>query len=221
MDVDALTSSGILGERRQVGRPQNDLGQEDFLRLMVAQLQNQDPFNPMENGEFLAQIAQFTTATGVNELQAAFNRFQETMAGDQSLRAAALVDRTVVVESRVGRLNEDAPLSGSVDLPRSVDNMKVQIFTPSGELVREMALGPQSSGNVSFEWDGIDRNGKTVPPGQYEVRATTEFMGETIELRTLMSARVDSVQLSSDGRSPTLDLEGIGSVRLSDVRQIM
>src|SRR5690625_1502858 len=103
INLNGLTDSGDSQNTRQQKAP-GEIGQEDFLKLMVTQLQNQDPFSPMENGEFLAQIAQFTTATGIQELQQSFERFSSNIKTEQALQAASLVGRNVVVESDVGQL---------------------------------------------------------------------------------------------------------------------
>ncbi|RFA28562.1 hypothetical protein CAI21_11895 [Alkalilimnicola ehrlichii] len=221
MNLSALGGSGVLGEQRSASHPQNELGQQDFLTLMIAQLQNQDPFNPMDNGEFLSQIAQFTTASGITELQESFKKFQQDLAGDQALRAASLIDREVIVETNKGSLKEEGGMRGFIQLPRSVDNLTLRIYSESGEFVRQISLGAQNGGEVPFTWDGVDSEGRAMPPGRYQVRAETVFMGETIEVATLMGAKVTSVSLSKNGGSPMLSLEGLGELSLADVRQIM
>ena len=96
-----------------------ELGQEEFLQLMLTQLENQDPFKPMESGEFLGQLAQFGTVTGLGELQQSFESLSGSLISDQALQAASLVGRSVTIESGEGLLKTDSPLTGAVELPTS------------------------------------------------------------------------------------------------------
>jgi flagellar basal-body rod modification protein FlgD len=211
---------GINGEKADPQRPQSDLGQQDFLRLMVTQLQNQDPFKPMDNGEFLTQIAQFTTANGISELQNSFQNFAKDMSTDQALRAASLVGREVLVESNTGYLPEGGNLTGVVKAPQDLENLTIRVYSQAGELLREIPMGRQPGGDVAFQWDGMDKNGRSLPPGRYLIGAQTEIQGQPMALATLMSAEVTSVQLGRGGQSPMLSLQGIGELSLAAVRQI-
>lgn len=217
-NLDALSGSGIGGDS-SASKPKNDVGQQDFLKLMIAQMQNQDPFAPMENGEFLTQIAQFTSASGINELQESFQRFQQDMAGDQALRAAGLVGREVLVESDRGYLPAEGALTGVVKAPQSLANLTIGIYNEIGELVREIPMGQQPSGDIPFQWDGLSNEGQSMPEGRYKVAAHTTIDGQAVTLSTLAGAKVESVHLKT-GQSPVLSLEGLGELSLAAVRQI-
>lgn len=219
INMSGLTGSGISQVDSQQKNP-GEIGQKDFLKLMVTQLRNQDPFSPMENGEFLAQIAQFTTATGIQELQQSFNRFSHNMATEQALQAASLVGRTVVVESDAAYLPSDGSLTGTLQLPLQVDNVKVGIYAESGELLREIPLGRQDAGEVSFEWDGTNAQGRAMPPGRYYMAASTVIDGQEWAVPTYASAEVQSVALGMGGNPPVLSLAGIGELSLSSVSRI-
>lgn len=218
MDISAL--AGVTGQKTDASKGKNELGQEDFLKLMVTQMKNQDPFSPMENGEFMSQIAQFTSASGIGELQKSFSQFQKDMATDQSLRAAAMVGREVLVESDRGHLPEGGTLGAVIELPRNVENLTVSVYNPGGELIAEVPLGRQSAGEIDFSWDGKNSGGETMPSGTYHLAASTELAGETYSLATLMAGQVKSVTMSGAGYSPVLNLDGLGEVSLADVRQI-
>jgi len=148
-----------LGLRRDLTQRRERLGQEDFLRLMVAQLRNQNPLQPMENGEFLTQIAQFGTVSGVRQLNAAFEALSESLYSSQALQAASLVGRRVQVPGGEGYLAE--------------------------------------GGGLAF---------------------AAELAGSTLE--TFVEAKVDSVTLRGSGRGLALNLQGLGSVDLAEVRRI-
>ncbi len=205
-------------ENREKERTQ--LGQKDFLKLMTIQLSNQDPLQPMENGDFMAQMAQFSSASGIQELQEAFSGFRADMQGDQALRAASLVGRRVVAESDRGQLPEEGDLTGAVDLPVDVENLTVRISDASGQVVRRLDLGAQVAGDAEFAWDGRNADGERLPPAEYRIAAQTEIEGESASLQTLIDAEVQSVSLGRGGEPPRLDLAGMGELSLADVRQI-
>lgn len=220
-DVSGITASTASSPSASgEGRRRDELGQADFLELMTTQLRNQDPLKPMESGDFMAQIAQFTSAAGIQDLQSAFGEFSESMQATQSLQAAALVGRQVLVDSGSGYLPEGGALEGSVSVPSGVDNLTVTISDAAGQAVREMDLGARPAGNAAFRWDGTDDSGRSMPAGRYGVRASTRAGGEQAGLDTRMAATVESVSLSRDGRSPQLELEGLGAMSLADVRQV-
>ena len=142
------------GEGRQT---RNALGQQEFFDLMVAQLQNQDPLNPTDSAEFLSQVAQFSTVNGINQMQQSIATLAEAMTSSQALQASMLVGGDVLVSSRAGFLQTGKNMEGAIDLPSAAGQVVAQIFTPSGQLVRELQLGPQDRGLVQFAWDGQDR----------------------------------------------------------------
>ncbi len=218
MNLDALAGLGISTESTK--KANNDVGQEDFLKLMIAQLQNQDPFNPMDNGEFLTQIATFTTATGINQLQASFSRFQQDMANSQALYAASLVGREVKVESTMGYLPADGEMTTIIGVPENINNLTIRVYSSAGELVYQQELGEQEAGEREFRWDGIDQNGRELPPGRYYVSAQTEILGEMYSLPTYAFAKVQSVTLGKGGEPPFLNFEGLGELSLAAVRNI-
>ncbi|MCC5810663.1 MAG: flagellar hook assembly protein FlgD [Ectothiorhodospiraceae bacterium] len=222
-DLSALSGgNGAGGSTQQPKDAQgnSELGQDQFLKLMITQFQNQDPFQPMESGEFLGQLAHFTTANGIGELQKSFDKFAGHMMTDQALRAAPLVGRDVLVESGHGYLGEDQPLKGAVKLPSSVEQLTLKIHNSSGELVREIPMGQQSAGQLEFSWDGKNASGQQLPAGTYKVSAEGYSEGKTTGFDILASARVTSVSLGQNGESPTLNLQGLGEMKLSAVRHI-
>src|SRR5690554_4964846 len=136
MDISALQTSGVTSSSSK--KSEQQLMTENFLELMVAQFKNQDPTNPTDSNEMMGQIAQFTTATGISELNSGFKQFQQDMAGQQALTAASLVGREVLVESDKGHLPADGSLTGKIKLPVDVGNLTLSVYTESGELVRKI-----------------------------------------------------------------------------------
>jgi flagellar basal-body rod modification protein FlgD len=205
--------------------PENEardkLGQEDFLTLMISQFRNQDPFEPMDNGEFLGQLAQFSTVNGISSLNSAFSGLAGSMQDNQALQAAGLVGRSVLAVTDVGSLNDGASLQGGLELESSAGNVQIDITNRSGELVQRLNLGQQPPGMVRFSWDGVDASGKRADSGQYQVSARV-IRGTSIESApTVIEAEIQSVTLGQFGGGLTLNLAGGQQMPLGQIYQII
>ena len=132
------------------------LGQSDFLKLMTTQLQNQDPFAPMDNGDFIAQMAQFSTVTGIQEMNASIGKLVEEFDQARIATASNLLDHSVLVPGNIGRADENGELHGVLDLPDStiLTQLTYRDADTNAELFME-DLGPQSAGLVGFKWADI------------------------------------------------------------------
>lgn len=199
----------------------SELGQKDFLKLMTAQLNNQDPTKPMQSGEFFNQIAQFSAVSGIQGLQTSFQQVANAMYSSQALQASAMVGRSVLIPAAEGELAAGGDISGAVDLPASTNSLVVGVFDQAGQLVRRMDMGTQAAGDVSFSWDGRMDNGAIAPPGIYQVKAEAKIDGKDTALTTALAAKVESVNLGSQGRGISLNLAGREPVDLADVKKIM
>jgi flagellar basal-body rod modification protein FlgD len=199
----------------------DNLGQEDFLTLMISQFQNQDPFEPMDNGEFLGQLAQFSTVNGISSLNSAFEGLAGSMQDNQALQAAGLVGRSVLAVTDVGTLNDGAPLKGGLELESSAGNVQVDITNRSGELVQRLNLGQQPAGLVRFTWDGIDSSGQRADGGLYQVTARVVRGTEVESAPTVIEAEIQSVTLGQFGGGMTLNLAGGQEMPLGQVYQII
>ena len=199
----------------------DSLGQEDFLTLMISQFQNQDPFEPMDNGEFLGQLAQFSTVNGISSLNSAFEGLAGSMQDNQALQAAGLVGRSVLAVTDVGTLNDGAPLKGGLELESSAANVQVDITNRSGELVQRLDLGQQPAGLVRFAWDGVDSSGQRADSGLYQVTARVIRGTEIESAPTVIEAEIQSVTLGQFGGGMTLNLAGGQEMPLGQVYQII
>jgi len=218
---DIYASLGLTKtEDKEEKRSSNELAQEDFMKLMVTQLTHQDPFKPMENGDFLAQIAQFSSVSGLDKLNDSFSSLAASMASNQAMQAGSLLNREVVVESEHGLLPQGGMMAGMVDLPTSAGNVVVSIKDAQGALVKEITLGTQSEGRIGFGWDGSMDNGDYAPPGVYSISTEAVMDNENVALPTLVVARVESVSLGTAEQGLILNLNGLGSVAFNNVAEI-
>lgn len=217
----ATTLQGLgLTEAPEVKRKNDNLGQSDFLELMITQLKTQDPFKPMENGDFIAQMAQFSSVTGLAELQQSFDKLATSLQSNQALQASSLVGRSVLVPSAIGTLPQGGAMTGSIDLPASSGSVALTIKDSTGQLMRRLELGTQYAGEVYFNWDGITNSGEPARPGRYYIGAEAQIDGQTVALETLVGASVESVTLGRGGQGMTLNLADGGAVDFANVREI-
>jgi flagellar basal-body rod modification protein FlgD len=193
--------------------------QADFLLLMTEQIKHQNPLNPMEGADFLAQLAQFSTVEQLAQLNKKFDQLAGSMVSDQSLQAASLIGKNAVVTTDSGYLGLDQPLQGLLNLPLPAGDLQVNFYDQVGQLVHQLDLGARNAGDVAFSWDGTMNNGEWAGQGNYRIEALAN-MGSGVEaLNPLVSARVDSVSLG-DGGNLVLNLAGVGSVPYGAVQAI-
>ena len=202
-------------------RPRDKLGQEDFLTLMITQFRNQDPFEPMDNGEFLGQLAQFSTVNGIESLNSSFGGLSTAMQDNQALQAASLVGHRVLAVTDIGHLESGGAMRGALELSSSAGNVQVDITDATGQLVQRLELGQQPSGLIDFEWDGINAQGERAAPGSYQVSARVIRGQETENVPTVIESRIQSVTLGQFGGGLTLNLEGGQEMPLGQVYQII
>ena len=222
-----------LGLNKETPLEKKTLGQEDFMNLMMAQIKHQDPMKPMENGDFISQMAEFSSVSGLKEIKDSFNTLANALQSSQALQASSMVGRQVMVPGDVAELNAQGGIRGSVEIPNEAEKVTVKIFNQSGEQVTVMDLGPQRPGSTQFNWDGvikkIDDTVASVPgsqevrvdPGVYTVKAEAIIEGEPTAIKTFTVDKVDSVSLAKDKQGVTLNLKNAGATLLSEVQEII
>jgi len=198
--------------------------QERFLTLLITQLQNQDPMNPMDNEQITSQVAQLSTVTGINQLNQTLLALSGQLDVSQSMQAASLIGKEILVpgtDIRVGTGEAGTQVTHfGMELLSDAAGVKVHIMDNSGKVVRSMELESYPAGVHSLAWDGKDDIGVTVPGGRYKVQVTAfNALEEPVSVGALTSGLVSSVASSTDGVK--LDLGLAGSFLLADVRKIM
>ena len=149
-------STGLLSEisvrekygSTTVGKEKQELGQDVFLELMVTQMQNQNPLDPQDSSEFVAQLAEFSSVEGLDKLNNTMGSFVDSFQSNQALQASAMVGRFVKVDSTSAYLGNDGLIAGTIDLTQSTNDLKVQIFNASGEQVAEELMGENAAGEM-------------------------------------------------------------------------
>ncbi|MCL9685381.1 flagellar hook assembly protein FlgD [Legionella maioricensis] len=218
--VNGSNSAANLGLNQPDSASRTSLGQKDFLRLMVAQVKNQDPMQPQANGEFLSQLAQFSTNDGVTRMQESLQQMASSLQSNQALQASALVGRKVLVNSDHLSLGSEGDVKAAIDMPSGLSNLTASVYSESGELIKTIPLGQPTPGFFQFAWDGTGQNNQRMAAGNYKISVRGTYSGKEVSLNTMTSANVDSVSLGQNGEGLKLNVAGVGSVSLDQVRQI-
>ena len=219
-NIQALESLGLVKPKQAAGTEQK-LGQEDFIKLMTTQMNNQDPMKPMENGDFLSEMAQFSTVSGLKEIKDAFNGLATSLKSSQALQASSMVGRQVLVPGSMSTLSEGTPMKAAVEIEEDVADVKVNVINDQGALVKEIALGNKSAGVAHFTWDGMLDADKKAMSGNYSIQAIGMKDGQAESLKTLITDTVQSVSLGTGGQGVSLTLANAGSAGLADVKEIL
>lgn len=195
--------------------------QNHFMTLLVTQLKNQDPLNPMDNSQMTSQLAQINTVSGIQDLNATLKSINGQIDTGQAMQAAALIGKGVLVPGSrvlVGSDGTTTPFGFELDVP--ADSVQVSITDGSGKVVRTFDLGAQSGGLQSFSWDGTLTDGTQAPSGAYTVAVKATQGGQPVNVTGLNYALVTGINTGKNG--PLLDLGGIADpVGLADIHQIL
>ena len=189
--------------------------QEDrFLKLLVTQMKNQDPLNPLDNAQITSQMAQLSTVSGIEKLNATLQAFTQT----QAFQAVGMIGHSVLAPGNFVALGGGIAVGG-LDLPQAADKVKVSIVDDAGQVVRELDLGKRDAGVSVFSWDGMTTTGANAPDVAYRFKVDASLAGEQVVATSLAVGEVNSVLMDKIG--PALSVAGMGLVELSAVRQIM
>ena len=194
------------------------LDQSDFLKLMTAQLSNQDPFQPQSNDQMIAQMAQFSTVSGITQLNTTMSGIQSTISDNRIATAANFVGKTVLVPGNVALPDDAGAISGAVDLPTNATGLNLQITKENGELVKSIDLGANNAGLVGFQWDGNDAKGAKVGAARYYVKATMTAAGKQAAAATDVYAPITEATVGTSTADQQFTIAGLGKVNLTDIK---
>ena len=191
--------------------------QDRFLKLLVTQMQNQDPLNPLDNSEVTSQLAQINTVSGINKLNDTLKLLVADFDAANSLEAASMIGRNVLIPGTTIDLVNNSGVAG-IDLPQAVDQLTITIKDSAGIAIHNIDLGPQPEGINSFVWDGATDSGTTAVNGNYSFTVSAKQGDEDIPVTTLALGSVKSVSPEENG--PILDIGELGLAGLDDIKQI-
>lgn len=195
------------------------LGQADFLKLMTAQLNNQDPFAPVDNTQMVAQMAQFSSLAGITDMNTTLKSISDKLGGTTTSDAVSYVGRNVLTAGSTAYARSTGGITGAAEIDADATDVNVSIEGADGQTLKTISLGPQKKGSIAFDWDGTTDQGQSAGNGPFTVKVGAQDSGSTVASRALVWAPVESVALPSSG-SPVLTVTGVGQIPVSAVRQI-
>lgn len=191
--------------------------QERFLKLLVTQMQNQDPLSPMDNAEVTSQMAQISTVSGIDKLNSTLEKLVADSDARRSFEAAAMIGRSVLVPGKDMQLENHAGIGG-FELVEPADKLVVTIKDSAGVTVREIDLGAQDDGVGTFVWDGVANNGNAAADGQYSFALKAMRADKEVSASALAFGSVSSAQADKDGT--LLEVGRLGYVGMDDIKKI-
>ena len=208
MNPSAKAASGSLAD-----------AQNRFMTLLVTQMKNQDPLNPLDNAQVTSQLAQLSTVTGIDKLNDTMKAMMDSLSGAQSLQAANMIGRGVLVPGSAVTLSGGKAVYG-IELSGPADKVQATISDGAGNPVRIVDLGARPEGTLALAWDGLLAGGGMAPDGHYQLTVTAVRGGQPVASQPLSFGEVLSVSTGSGGAK--LNLGGARPpAALSDVRQIL
>jgi flagellar basal-body rod modification protein FlgD len=210
-----------LYPNRTTGTDRNDeLGQNAFLKLMIAQLRNQDPMKPQDPTQFMSQLAQFSQVTSTQNMEKSIQGLAESLRSTQVLNGTSLVGHDVLAPATKDTIEAGGTVTGAVDAPRGTTALKIIVKDAAGVQVRTFDVEDPTQGLNNFTWDGLTNTGVAVPAGTYAFEAVATVNGVPESLDPMIVSRVTSVTINPSNGSLTLNTS-TGAVRLTDVRRVL
>lgn len=192
--------------------------QDRFMKLLITQMKNQDPLNPMDNAQVTSQMAQLSTVTGIEKLNASMASMQSSYQASQTMQATSLIGHGVLVPGASATLADGKAVLG-IELPAAADKVTVTIRDGAGRAIHKIELGQQAAGTLPLAWDGKTDSGAIAANGQYSFDVAASSAGSAIKAGTLAFGQVGSVSTGASGVK--LNLTNGGSATMADVREII
>lgn len=197
------------------------LSQENFLKMLLAQLKIQNPLNPFDSSTMMQQISQLTGLSSTQKLADSVEVLKASLGASQVFEASQIVGKNVQLITDRIQLNEGKDVQGSVLVPQGIEKIDVAITDKTGKLIKTLHLTAPSSGVLDFSWDGLDEEGKSVAPDFYTISAKSQVAGKDINLSTAASFKVNSVALDRESGKVILNVDGLGGVGMDNIVKIM
>jgi flagellar basal-body rod modification protein FlgD len=201
-------------------KTKEDMGKQEFLTLFTAQLQNQNPLEPVKNEAFVAQLAQFSQLEALTNMQGSLDKFVTSMSGERMLGSASLIGKKVAVTDTPTQLTSGGVIDGSIDLPMGASGIQVSVFDSQGRLVQELIAGPQLPGTTPISWNGKDAAENPVPSGLYRLSANAVVNGKTVPVPVSTLSTVRAISSNPTDGSVSVEVDGGKTMLLTDVKRV-
>ncbi|MDE2450205.1 MAG: hypothetical protein KGO22_14615 [Gammaproteobacteria bacterium] len=195
------------------------ISQSDFLQLITAQLQDQDPTQPADPNQMLNELASLSEVSGMNNMDSSIGSLSSSMQSAQLLNGTTLIGHGVLASGTTAALTAGGKVTGAVQAPAGATAVTVQVTDATGQLVRTIQVAPQSSGLSGFTWDGTTNSGAAAPAGTYTFSASAVSGGTQASVSTYLQSTVNSVTIDPSTQTLSLNTNS-GTLSLSDVVQV-
>jgi flagellar basal-body rod modification protein FlgD len=227
MTTPTVTSSSLLKNvsryedvRDAAKKTKEEMGKQEFLTLFTAQLQNQNPLEPVKNEAFVAQLAQFSQLEALTNMQGSLDKFVTSMSGERMLGSAALIGKKVSVTDTPTQLTSGGSIDGSIDLPTGASSVRLSVHDSQGRLVQELNAGPQLPGTAPISWNGKDAADKPAPSGMYLLSATAMVNGKSVQVPVSTLSTVRAISSNPTDGSVSVEVDGGKTLLLTDVKRV-
>lgn len=193
----------------------SQLNQNDFLRLMTTQLTTQDPFNPVDNTQMVAQMAQFSQVAGIAQMNQSLQQLVTSMGGNRISDAASWIGRSMLVQSDIATPLRDGSYSGAVSLPNGADSVTINFVDANGQVVHSQSATDQVAGTMPFAWDGKDDDGNVVATGPLSIQVVARVNGQNTSPATATWTSIAGIQSPANGGATQL-VTGLGILSPED-----
>lgn len=221
VDTNTVSSSLLttMNPNATASQSSTAAAQDQFMKLLVTQMQNQDPLNPMDNAQVTSQLAQLSTVSGIEKMNATLQAMMSSYQASQSYQAASMIGHGVMVNGSTMNLSNGSALFGA-SLAANADNVNITVVDSSGQTVYSYDAGAQQAGLLPLQWDGTTDNGTPATDGAYSFRVTATSGGQPVSVQTLSYGQVASVA-SAGSQGVTLTVPGLGEINMGSVVQIL
>jgi len=219
MAVSSVNNNAAAAAAAVPPNPKGDMGStETFMKLLVAELKQQDPMDPMQARDMVAQLASLTTVQKLTGIDAKLSGLQDGSIASASMQSASLIGKTVTAATNRLTLNSTGTPTGSYKLQNAAETVSVKVVDGTGQVVRSFEAGAQSGGPKTFEWDGRDASGRRVPNGTYNFAVTAQdSKGIPVPVSTEVNGLV--TEITYENGAPEVVVGG-AHVALADVTSI-
>jgi flagellar basal-body rod modification protein FlgD len=217
MITEAL-NSGASGGTQLTALPSKVLDKDDFLNLLITQLQNQDPLNPTDSVEFTSQLAQFSSLEQLGNVNDNLQELKNFQASINNSQAVSLIGKAVTANGNSLQLTDDGPVECNFNLADDAALVVANIYDSTGEFVKAFESQNMAAGQNSLLWDGTDKNGNRMPDGNYtfEIMAA-DINGKDVDASTFFTGIVEKVIFESNA---SFLISGNQKIALGDVVQV-
>ncbi len=221
--IGSTTASGTAAQQIATAQGKSVLGKDDFMKLMIAQLKNQDPMNPMDGSQYAAQLAQFSSVEQLMNINTTLDtsvnaNYQLTQSINNTM-TPALIGKEVKLQGGTVTNNDDSSITLGYSLPATVSSATVKVFDKNGALVKEFTDANKEMGDHKLEWDFTDINGQKVPKGDYTFTVDAkDSQGAAITAGLFKYGTISGIRFTSTGTKLVI---GKSEYLLSDVQEIV